>query len=323
MSIVKRQHYVWRHYLRAWSSKDRIWTYLLEQRKVIPSNLIGVAQELYFYQLSELSAADGRFLRQFIATLPSVVRPLVEDFVRLSEVYSTLKQKLADTPPVGANADNIEKQLRDVEINSLEKIHGKIENSGERLIACRSLADLQSLEDSINDEDGDGLLTAVFFVCVQYFRTRVRKNVAIQSFPPEWTERVDRYWNILSFGLAASLARSIMADANRQFCFIQNPTTVELVTGDQPVINILDENQNEQGDVTEMALYYPLAPTCALLLQFTPPAEGATEATRFIAITADASEVASYNLAIFKRSEQFVFSSSRTFLDDLLSTQAG
>jgi hypothetical protein len=321
MSIVKRQHYVWRHYLRAWSSKDRIWTYLLEQLKVIPSNLMGVAQQMYFYQLSELSAADGQFLRQFIANaFPPVVRPLVEDFVRLSEEYTKLKQKLAATPPKGANAEDIEQQLRDVEINSLEKVHGKIETSGERLIACRSLADLQALENS--DEDGDGLLTAVFFMCVQYFRTRVRKNAAVQSFPPEWTDRVERYWHILSFGMAAALARSIMADANRQFCFIQNTTTLELITGDQPVINILDESIDEQGDVAGLALYYPLAPTCALLLQFTPPAEGATEVTRFKATAVDASEVARYNLAIFKRSEQFVFSSSRTLLDDLLSTQA-
>lgn len=282
---------------------------------------MGVAQQLYFYQLSELSAADGQFLRQFIATLPPVVRPLVEDFVLLSEWYSTLKQGLAAAPPTGVNAEAIEQQLRDVEINSFEKIHGKIETSGERLVACRSLADLQALEDPNKDEDGDGLLTAVFFMCVQYFRTRVRRNAAVQSFPSEWTDRVDRYWHILSFGLAASLARSIMADANRQFCFIQNTTAVELITGDQPVINILDESTNEQGDVTEMALYYPLSPTCALLLQFTPPAEGTTEVTRFRAIAADASQVASYNLAIFKRSEQFVFSSSRTVLDDLLSTQ--
>lgn len=52
----RRQHYVWRHYLRSWSSNDKIWCH--HDGKTFLSNLMGVAQKRDFYKISELTESD-------------------------------------------------------------------------------------------------------------------------------------------------------------------------------------------------------------------------------------------------------------------------
>jgi hypothetical protein len=51
--IKKRQHYVYREYLRAWSTNEKIWC----NRKghIFQPNLMGIAQENYFYKLREIT----------------------------------------------------------------------------------------------------------------------------------------------------------------------------------------------------------------------------------------------------------------------------
>ncbi len=48
----KKQHFVWRKYLKGWSENDSI--YCLMDGRIFKPGLMGVGQERYFYKLKEL-----------------------------------------------------------------------------------------------------------------------------------------------------------------------------------------------------------------------------------------------------------------------------
>lgn len=314
---VIRQHYVWRRYLRPWTSKERIWAYMKSLNKVIGTNLMGVAQERFFYQLVDFTEADIAFLEAYInKSYHPGTALLVHDFLRLYSEYSRAKSQVESAVEPSIDTIRVAELLRDIEINSLERIHGKIENLGDKLVSCRSIQDLEALDHL--DDERDDLLDAVAFLCVQYFRTKSIKDAAIASFPSSWTERVEKYWNIISFGNAFTLARSIMMDANRQFCFIENTTDTPFMTGDQPVFNILSDKVDEAGQVTDLALFYPLSPKGALLIQFVPPTDSSKPVMRFQPLTADRSLVEYYNQKVVENSYTYVFADNEMQVKNLI-----
>lgn len=72
--LKKRQHYVWRHYLRSWSENETIWTYFKESNKIVRPGLMGIAQENYFYRLVDFTNSELAFLKKFIeGTSPEVL----------------------------------------------------------------------------------------------------------------------------------------------------------------------------------------------------------------------------------------------------------
>lgn len=66
----RRQHYGWRHYLRAWLDNNGH-LYCSKAGKVFKSNLANVAQERNFYGLKELSAREISFIEKvFLESFP-------------------------------------------------------------------------------------------------------------------------------------------------------------------------------------------------------------------------------------------------------------
>jgi len=54
--LKKRQHYVWRHYLKQWTINEKIFCH--REGVIFGSGLMGVGQSRYFYKLNELSKQD-------------------------------------------------------------------------------------------------------------------------------------------------------------------------------------------------------------------------------------------------------------------------
>jgi hypothetical protein len=59
--LKKKQHYVWKEYLKRWCLNRRIFTYLKSLKKPIFSSLDGVAQERYYHSLAEFTIEEERF----------------------------------------------------------------------------------------------------------------------------------------------------------------------------------------------------------------------------------------------------------------------
>lgn len=307
--IKKRQHYVWRHYLRPWAVSESIWTYFKELDKIEKPGLMGVAQEKHFYKLIDLTDAEEKFLGKYIEhTSPVVVKDLNLDFFKLFTSHYKLKKQLENNKDPQIDRDKIAEEIKKLEHNLMEDAHCKMEALGFNLLNCRSLNDLKALN------QGDDIYEAIMFLCFQYFRTRSMKKSALKSFEGDgFEELAEKTWNIISYSMATTLARSISLDKNLKFIFIENNTDNHFITGDQPVFNILNDKLNGNGEVTDLELYYPLTPQHALTIHFRPE-----QIEQFENKSADNEMIEFLNDKVLENSDFFVFADSKEQLEKLI-----
>lgn len=114
---------------------------------------MAVAQERYFYQVHELTEQEVNFMYRFInEKTPVVIRDFCFDLLKLYSAPTTLKSIVTDKGIAGKDIDEI---VRSTEINTFEDIHCIFEGFGEKILQCKSIKYLQSME----DEDWDKALT--------------------------------------------------------------------------------------------------------------------------------------------------------------------
>ncbi len=258
MSTIKKgQHYVWRNYLRASANNEHIWTFLRKQNKVISTNLQNVAQSNYYYRLNNINDFEEKILKEFIRKNPKSVQAWQHDLLSMFTIHTKLKKAFDKS-----KSQEILEEIKKIEINSMENAHSKIEYSGEKLIACRTFEDFKFIEQAILRFD------AIMFLCFQYFRTKNLKNRIEKSFKTDSSFPVLNIWNILSFFMALNTAEYISLNLKTRFLFIGNTASKELISSDQPVINLLSDRVDENGEVMDLELYYPISPNNALVIDF-------------------------------------------------------
>lgn len=306
--LKKRQHYVWRHYLQPWADNENIWTYFKELDKIAKPGLMGVAQEKYFYGLEDFSDEEIAFLKTFVdKTSPAVLKSFNSDLLTLFTSTSLLKRQLASSTNPKVNREFIASEIKILEANAMEDAHCIMENLGSKIIQCRNLEDLKSL--SIDDN----LYDAIMFLCVQYFRTKTMRKSALKAFNGDKFEGLaDKSWNIISFVMATTLARSISLDKNLRLLFIDNNTATPFITGDQPVFNILNDKLNDEGEVIELELYYPLTPKCAISVHFRREQLDFSEGK-----TVDENYVKYLNKKVFDNADYYVFADNEKILEQV------
>ncbi|MEX6627606.1 DUF4238 domain-containing protein [Tenacibaculum salmonis] len=304
--IKKRQHYVWRHYLRNWSDKENIWTFFKELDKIEKPGLMGVALEKYFYKLIDFTDEEESFLKKFLEeTTPKDLKGLVFDYFTAFTSISKLK-KLMQRSSKNKSIE-LTDEIKKLEINAMEDAHSLIENTGHKLIRCESLSDLKSLENEEYD-----LFGAIMFLSFQYFRTKKMKTATLKSFKGDgkFENLAKKCWNIISYQMSTKLAKSICLDRKLRFVFIQNETEIPLITGDQPVFNILSDKLDNEGNVTDLELYYPLSPKRAIRIHFN---EIQTE--KFIEDKASKELIIFLNKKVVENSSFYVFSDNKETLE--------
>jgi hypothetical protein len=307
-SIKKRQHYVWRSYLKPWSDKEHIWTYFKESGKIEYPALMGVAQEKYFYKLEDFTEEEEDFLKKFIDHLsPPALKEVNQDFFLMFTSTGKLKKQLEQAKNPLIDRNHIAEEIRKPEINLMEDAHCKMENLGTKLIHYRSLEELKTIAED------DYIFDAMMFLCFQYFRTKnMRKAVLKNVDGGKHEQLMEKAWNIISFPLGTILARSISLDSRLKFIFIENNTTNHFVTGDQPVFNVLNDQLNEKGEVAELEFYFPLTPKHALNIHFR-----SDQADQFVNKQADATLIDYLNKKVVDNSDYFVFADNKEQLEKL------
>lgn len=311
--IKKRQHYVWRYYLRAWAKDERIWTYFKELNKVQQPSLMAVGQEKYFYKLIDLADNEEQFLKKLIEHIsPASVRELNLTFFDMFTSAYKLKKSLEKSSLNDTDKDKLAKDIHLLENNLMEDAHCKIEALGRDLLNCKNIDELKTLADN----EDEGLLDAIMFLSFQYFRTSVRKKAVIEGFKNDlvhFQELAKKTWNIVSYCMSTKFARNISIDPKTRFVFIDNQTDTGFITCDQPIFNMLADVVDENGDVTELELYYPLSPKTALIIHFR---DDQTE--RFINEIIDVEKVEYLNGKVLEHADFFVFADNKEQLDKLI-----
>jgi hypothetical protein len=234
---VKKQHYVWEHYLKGWAENDQIWC--KRREKIFQTSTENIAQERYFYELEPLTDAE-------IALLKAIVLRGPETTHRVN--LSSLQTYLA----VAASAPHNRRF-------GLEYFHSQVEGK-----AANTLRELR-LGNAAILNDQQSKIDMCSYMGHQYTRT---KKVMDSFLPlPEETIIPEHYKDVnftkiqraMGFIFANGIGNSLYGILNLRL--IKNETETRLLTSDQPIYN-LDAVKNKIAETS--SIYMPISSSYAL-----------------------------------------------------------
>lgn len=216
-----------------------------------------IAQERDFYRIPVLSVEDEEFARSMIE-LPGVHPMLVklnmgwlDKFAKPSRLRRLLEAR-------GAIDSAQEKAIRDVEIQSEESLHSKIEGP-----AVRLLNELRAGSSEFWNIDDDARDFA-FFLSLQHFRTKAMQERVLGITDSHLARKFERTWPIIRIAMATNLGWSLYSDRARwHIRVLSSSGQLRFITGDQPMLNLLPP----AGGHDDLAMYYPISPEKAVLLE--------------------------------------------------------
>ena len=254
-TITRRQHYVWRHYLEAWAQSDGTVRVLREGHSFAadPKNVM-VQRDYYRVPLlndSDLAVVAGLTARTSSPVLNRMNLDLALKFAALGRMASLIGS-------LDAISDEDKRAAEAVVIEAEEKVHAATERE-----AVPMLADLRHRSTEFLN-DADSAASFFHFLAQQYFRTK-RRRESIATVLAEMSDDRSHLTNPVCHALAVDLGGGLFRDRNEfELLFLQNNTEMELITGDQPIVNLFGTGGDEP--TTDLALYYPLTPMLAVIL---------------------------------------------------------
>ena len=260
-NIKRRHHYVWKHYLKPWTTNGTI--YCLRENEPFPTNLDKIGVKKDFYKLRELSASDLDFIKKLAIDrvpdhLKTLHKDLLESFNKVFEIKKIIENQNIDAP-------NANHQLKLIIHNMEEELHSSIEKMGDKYLQLLYEEDINFWE---NEND---VINFTYFIVVQYMRTKSRKENLLYQLQGEFLEKFEKTWNVLSHIFATNIAWSLYKDrASLSLILLKNNTTVNFITGDQPCINIAADPDPTSDPPERLTLYYPVSPRLGVLLKDQP-----------------------------------------------------
>lgn len=230
---VKKQHYVWEFYLKAWCFEgNKVWC--RRNGKIFNTSTENVAQERRFYEITPLTKDEIGFIEAGIQKCPV-------------ENHYILNLKLSNLIDFSSNDNSCK--------NALENEFADMEQ--------RTVPILQSIKNGVIDVLNNQYDKNIFsiFLGMQYTRTpkcRYGKINCLSEGRFQISNNFSFYWSYIFFSDSIS---SWISSA--KVSLLKNKTNIPFITGDQPVINIKSEYNNTPAK--EIQLYYPISPKLALL----------------------------------------------------------
>lgn len=257
---VKQPHYVWRSYLEAWEVEKRL--HVLRDGKYFSSAARGIAKQSGFYRLRDLTKDDLKFIEAVAIPKGAHQREGHLQLMRAFYAVSLAATTLLDLDLPLEHREIAEKAINDTE----EDFHSHIEQLG-----MPWLKELQQGNIDFIKDEANGLF--FYFLFTQYFRTKAMKTNMLQSLEGSDDLRVlaprfEKCWPVFRHIHATDVAANVFAK-RREFKAVMLHAGPEktLITGDQPVINMLADPEMKVMPIGA-EFYYPVTPNLALL--YTP-----------------------------------------------------
>lgn len=297
----RRNHYVPKFYLEPWSENERI--YCLRQNQIKQLSLKDVGVEKDFYAVSDFAPADIELLRAgIIASSNERVRNIHESLLRAFARVADANRLLKERPEMGDEAKNI---IRETVSNLDENYHEAIEHDLQYAIRCMLSGGV--------DFFSDVSVAASFLRALGLFSLRTkgrRESMKARVRTPLGGTSIDRIFGPMIHMLAVNVGGSLFVNrAAFRIILLQNETAVPFITGDQPVINIL-EDRDETGTPREVEWYMPLSPKMAMLYIL------AEHAPTTHCVTITEAEIRAYNVRMAEHHHDQLYGNSRESLLD-------
>ena len=240
----KRQHYIWKFYLKPWTLNGILWC--KRNNDEFKASLENIGHKNYFYLTKPLNHIEQDFLVNLIKNQI----PRENHFIIFQDMLLFCN--------FGDSSDEFTCK------NGLENYHSSME--------CNAVPFFELIykKDTSFFSDTDSKVQFMHFISMQYNRTKCmqeRRKIAIRNFPmqppPELIGKVDfeNIFNALTFSLFTnSIGNWLYSKAKMYFL----ETDYEFITSDQPVINIHSGSLGSYDQVKDLELYYPVSPHLAL-----------------------------------------------------------
>ena len=275
--LKKKQHYIWKNYLKPWTVRGQICCKRLDSK--FKSSLERIGQQRFFYESEPLTEFEYNYLKYFIH---KIFPKNNVNLYTILELYNTT-----------ANSKNMyEKKC------GIEDVHTIIEGNAIKILEKIYCEDL-SFFDNLQEKESFSL-----FVGIQYTRTnKMRMNLKnINLVTPNLN--MDKLSKIFYLFFGDVVRQWILGQS--KICLFINSSDLNLITGDQPIINI-KANPNENSPVKEFELYYPISPKYAIFLS--NRLEGKMEITK--------EQVIEYNRLIKDHSIEQLYAKTMNCFDNL------
>lgn len=256
MKKKRHHHYIWRDYLRPWSTNEKI--ACLREGKLFEPNLMGIGQEKDFYKLKELNSDELKFIASFINNSREHLQKLHTNLLKQFNLVFQFKEVFESKGINGEEANNF---LETMIYNFEENLHADIEISAMKYIES-------ILQEDIRFYDTDeGCMDFIYFLSVQFWRTNKSKQNAFKALGNIPKINIENVWNILSHIFATNMGWVLYAERKVfKMILLKNETAKEFITGDQPVVNTYAYLNSSKTPPDEIELYYPVSPQLAILI---------------------------------------------------------
>ena len=301
--LTKRQHYVWRNYLKPWKLSENdagIWTLLKERSKVAIISLMDVGQGSYFYKVNKLQPYTIQLMDTMVSQSPFSIKPFLQDMLTLYKTYNSILEEVARRK-TSLDDPDIAHAIKEIEINTYEHIEGKIELMGSDFLKCSSVQDFKRLMDNDKIED------SILFMCVQYGRTkkmRINQESAFKDDEKSLSLIRDAF-PFSSLYFALGMCRDLILSNNWRLIAVKNNTSIPFITGDQPIVNVAYNEETATG----FELYYPTSPNTAIVLTTKDALD------QFGEIMYNEDEVKAKNQIMYNNSLHHVFANNKLSLE--------
>jgi|SRR5665213_132955 len=292
------QHHVWQHYLKPWTSNGQI--HCLMDGRIFATGTPVVAVEHDFYKINKLTAADVALIRFLVIDVPgahALTRESHERFLSMVLTPSLFKEQSLELDEL---IDAVNKKV-------LEDYHAGIECTFLPLLG-RALA-----KDIAFYSEPENSISFFYYMATQHMRTKGVREKTIAILKEKDGLDASRVWTILSLMFAENIGMTMFLErSKRKLVLIENHTSREFITGDQPIINL---HGGEGTAPATLCWYYPISPVLALHLS---DVDKEPELSLHDLTVADVDRL---NSKMVAASHRQVFARSRVALEPYLAAQ--
>ncbi|WP_165382924.1 DUF4238 domain-containing protein [Acinetobacter venetianus] len=318
-SIKRKHHFVSQFYLKAWSlDSEKIYA---SKKEMTSSPFLvrtcEIALANYFYKVHPLSEESLKYLYNFVKNTHSADLPIYKLIIStINEIQEKLSKAKAHFHALDQEIPfELENDEKIFKTNILENYYGHLESKFSVLI--KKIIEGKAAHLTVNDYD-----ILLFFVTSQFIRTQKKLQSSQQTLIKQLPKLPQEELNTLILYLGLIMDQKIhsaLTNSLYLITIVKNKTQKNLITSDNPVINIKFKETNNK----ELEYIVPISPKFYLHIKQNMYSEEINKSliesfkadskqlafnkTIILESTENISQIEWINKLIFKESQRFLY----------------